>query len=60
MDHSTGNIYFTGVSFWADMFFDSLIGVLNYQHNLFSIVVVEGHEPRDIVIDSAEGFVLSK
>lgn len=54
LDHSTGNIYYTGVSDYSYFFEDSYIGVLGHDGS-HTYLVESGLDPRDIVIDSSAG-----
>lgn len=56
LDPSTGNIYYTTVSYYSDSLFDSLIVVANKKGEQ-TIVVWDGHRPRDIEVDPAEGLM---
>ncbi|XP_052818471.1 low-density lipoprotein receptor-related protein 2-like [Mya arenaria] len=54
IEPTTGNVYFTAVSDFSSELQDSMIGVFN-GNGSNAVVVWEGHQPRDIVLDSSEG-----
>lgn len=56
LDPSTGNIYYSTVSYYSDALYDSMISVINKQGEQ-TIVIWDGHKPRDIEVDPAEGWV---
>ncbi|XP_053401558.1 low-density lipoprotein receptor-related protein 6-like [Mercenaria mercenaria] len=56
LDPSTGNIYYTGNHYYREVLYNSFIAVLNKQGES-NVVVWEGHRPRDIELDPAEGLM---
>jgi hypothetical protein len=56
LDPSTGNIYYTGYHLYSDVLYNSFIAVLS-KHGYMTVLVWDGHRPRDIELDPAEGYV---